>query len=355
LLCRDFDRHRERIHGLLIDGIETTSFLSPQRLTLECKKNPGRQSVYKRTSWSLTLSIGLDIIQQSAKKGASMMGKFQDQLWQSMSLIAAFVCALNVASSTRGSEVPWDATLVGGQQLHVVPASRSCTGENREASDAASRRAIESSNAFGLDLYQKIGKSVRGNLAFSPINIEMVLAMTYAGAGSGTETERQMARVLHLDPAEKQLHPGFKALLDSLESEKRKSGLKLANRVWVQQGLLLQPAFTELMNSTYRAGFSQPDFAKADSRQVINSWTAQQTEGKIKDWILAIQLDKTTHQAFVDVREQGTEEAAGTSTSVKSASVHPVFRADRPILSFIRESAEPSGAILSMGRFTGPK
>jgi len=66
------------------------------------------------------------------------------------------------------------------------------------------------------------------------------------------------------------------------------------------------------------------------------------------------------HEAFVDVREEGTEAAAATAIDVEMTMALgpskpepvPVFRADHPFLFAIRD--RPSGAILFLGRVADP-
>jgi serpin B len=62
------------------------------------------------------------------------------------------------------------------------------------------------------------------------------------------------------------------------------------------------------------------------------------------------------HKAFVEVNEEGTEAAAATAVVIGKPSAPPQpkeFRADRPFVFAIRDNA--TGAVLFMGRYTGPK
>jgi serpin B len=66
-------------------------------------------------------------------------------------------------------------------------------------------------------------------------------------------------------------------------------------------------------------------------------------------------ISHVLHKAFVDVNEEGTEAAAATAVVVKerSAPRETVFRADRPFVFAIRDTA--TGAVLFLGRYSGPK
>ena len=70
-----------------------------------------------------------------------------------------------------------------------------------------------------------------------------------------------------------------------------------------------------------------------------------------------VTISQVVHKAFVDVAEQGTEAAAATGITMRTATARapqPVidFRADHPFLFLIRDTR--SGAILFLGRVTNP-
>lgn len=66
-------------------------------------------------------------------------------------------------------------------------------------------------------------------------------------------------------------------------------------------------------------------------------------------------ISQVVHKAFFDLSEQGTEAAAGTGIGVSLTAYAPpvVFRADRPFLFFLRDTA--TRAILFAGRLEDPK
>lgn len=63
-------------------------------------------------------------------------------------------------------------------------------------------------------------------------------------------------------------------------------------------------------------------------------------------------IDTVIHKAFLKVDEKGTEAAAATGVAFRGERDHWSFRADHPFLFLIRD--KPTGAILFMGRFSGP-
>jgi serpin B len=133
--------------------------------------------------------------------------------------------------------------------------------------------------AFGCDLFAKL-RAKAGNLFFSPLSIEVALAMTSAGARG--ETRDEMTKVLHL-PAGGQ--PVVGDLLRALQpGPQAKYDLAIANALWLQQGMTFRQEFLAETNRHYEAALQSVDFAQTEkARQTINHWVEQNTKDKIKD------------------------------------------------------------------------
>ncbi len=154
-------------------------------------------------------------------------------------------------------------------------------------------------NAFAFDLYLAIRTS-QGNLFYSPYSISLALAMTYAGAR--TNTERQMASTLHFMP-QAQLHPAFNAL-DWKLSSTIDFKLNIATSLWGQQGFTFRPEFLDTLAENYGAGLRLADFVngtnREQSRQWINQWVSDKTEGKIKELLAQGILTETTRLVLMN-------------------------------------------------------
>jgi serpin B len=141
------------------------------------------------------------------------------------------------------------------------------------------------SNKFGFELYARV-KAGQKNLICSPVSVSIALAMTLAGARS--ETWQEMSRVLNLDATRKrQAHVSFGNLLDALNKRDGQEGLALrvADRLWGQKGLALEPVFLGLLRDRYKAPLEVVDFANQteEARVSINRWAAAQTHDRIRD------------------------------------------------------------------------
>ena len=149
---------------------------------------------------------------------------------------------------------------------------------------------VDGNSVFALNLYQLL-KNKDGNLFYSPYSISEALAMTYSGAR--TETEKQMASAMQYLIGQEKLHSVFNYL--DLELAKRGQGAKgidqkgfrlnVINAIWGQKDFKFKTEYLDLLAQHYGAGLRILDFIKAaePSRQTINQWVNDQTEGKIKD------------------------------------------------------------------------
>ena len=154
------------------------------------------------------------------------------------------------------------------------------------------RQAAQESNALAFDLYAQLARQ-DGNLFYSPASISTALAMTYAGAAG--DTQQQMAQVLHFDLDEDRLHQGFGTLGNLLNSGNKNYRLQMANRLWGRKGFPFLPDFLTGTREHYGAELQQLNFAQPEpSRQTINRWIEQQTNGKIQDLIPVGAIDATT-------------------------------------------------------------
>lgn len=172
--------------------------------------------------------------------------------------------------------------------------------------DPLVRQVVKDNTAFAIDLYAQVRRKP-GNLFFSPVSVSTALAMTLAGARG--ETADEMKRTLHftLDPPK--LDQAFGRLLsrwraqsraepsgDSSEADPPSPELFLANRVWVQAGVPLRPAFVTVTKNKYGAPVAQLDFARSPepAREEINRWVEQQTRNKISKLLQPGTIDSDT-------------------------------------------------------------
>ena len=145
-------------------------------------------------------------------------------------------------------------------------------------------QVVSGNNRFGVDLFDRLAQQDAENLIVSPFSISTAFAMAYAGARG--ETASQMGDVFHFDLPSSDLHAAYGHLISSFGDESPDGyTLRVANRLWGQQGLGVLPDFLDITRQQYGAPYSELDFIGASdpSRQTINQWVASQTEDKIQD------------------------------------------------------------------------
>jgi serpin B len=160
---------------------------------------------------------------------------------------------------------------------------------------------VNGDSEFAFDLYQAL-KNEDGNIFYSPYSISLALAMTYAGARG--ETAKQMADTLHYLLPQSALHPALNSLGIELgkrgEGAKGKDGegfrLNIVNAIWGQKDYKFLSDYLDLLAENYGAGLRVLDFIKNPnkSREAINQWVSDQTEGRIKNLIPEGSIDSLT-------------------------------------------------------------
>ncbi len=143
---------------------------------------------------------------------------------------------------------------------------------------------------FAFDLYDTL-KGETGNLFFSPHSISMAMAMIHAGARGNTEAE--LASVLHFNTNQSKLHPLFNKLDQDLASRGQNAQaadgkafrLNIVNATWGQKNYPFETSFLDTLALNYGAGLHVLDFGTSPepSRNTINQWVENATEGRIKD------------------------------------------------------------------------
>lgn len=172
--------------------------------------------------------------------------------------------------------------------LLILISAVSCQQENIENNepkiidlDQKSALLIESDNAFGLEIFQKIRKnSPEENIMISPLSISVALAMAYNGADSDTKTEMEKTLKLYgLTPEE--INAAYKSLIAALQSVDEKVVFELANAIFYKEGFAVKPDFLNIIKNYYNAEVASLDFNSPSAVNTINGWVAAKTHDKI--------------------------------------------------------------------------
>lgn len=145
------------------------------------------------------------------------------------------------------------------------------------------REMVQSNNAFGLKLFQKLN-IVEGdkNLFVSPLSISMALGMLYNGA-DGT-TKEAMETTLGLSGLTKdEINAFYKNSIELLTALDPKVSFNIANSIWYHRGFEIESRFISLAQENFEAEVEGLDFNDPFSVDVINAWVNERTNGTIKE------------------------------------------------------------------------
>jgi serpin B len=158
---------------------------------------------------------------------------------------------------------------------------------------------VERTNEFAFNLYHQLA-GPESNLLVSPHSIALCAAMAYAGA-QGT-TRQQMRSALCFWHSQEDFDPTMQALTDALLSRGAGQGpdafrLRIANGCWGADGWSYQPEYLDRLSTYYGAGMQMLDFAghPDESRDAINQWIADQTEGRVPELLPDGCIDASTY------------------------------------------------------------
>jgi len=178
--------------------------------------------------------------------------------------------------------------------LLILPIFAAMTVQSPAAPQAepAAGSAALASNHLAFDLLSRTAAGSATDTAFSPFSIWMALTLTSAGADG--KTLEEMRKMLDL-PGDDSIHAAageWSARLRKLKDV----DMNVANRLWVQSGLKLLPAFSGIASKDYDSGVAMTDFWHETPAAVnaINQWIAQQTHDRIKDLLHAGDLTAQT-------------------------------------------------------------
>lgn len=139
------------------------------------------------------------------------------------------------------------------------------------------------SGDFDADLFKESFSASDGkNVVVSPFSVKMALSM--AAQGANGKTLEEMNKVIGLDETSNEY---FRRLIEDAAKDGDIT-LNIANSIWLKQGLEFNPAYMDILDSYYMAQASTLDFADPSSKDTINRWVSEKTNGKIEEIIDSI-------------------------------------------------------------------
>lgn len=147
--------------------------------------------------------------------------------------------------------------------------------------NASQTQQVAADNSFAFDLFKTINQSESDNNYFiSPLSISLSLGMTYNGAAGATKTAIETALRRNGFSAD-DINAYYKKIVDGLLAADPTTQLKVANSIWTRKDFSVLQSFYGVNAAYYGAKVQSLDFSQPSSKDIINNWCSQNTNGKI--------------------------------------------------------------------------
>ncbi|XP_075169386.1 serine protease inhibitor 42Dd-like isoform X2 [Haematobia irritans] len=149
-----------------------------------------------------------------------------------------------------------------------------------------------------LELFDKLKASTnKENVLISPLSIQTAMALAFSGAKGPTADEIATA-MKFISKCPKEVAETFHHVLEKYQDSNL---VKMANKVYVQEGNAIKPEYAALTKEKYHAEAESVDFVQSQlAAQNINSWVESKTAGKITDLISADALGPDTRVVLLN-------------------------------------------------------
>ena len=150
--------------------------------------------------------------------------------------------------------------------------------------EEAGRTFAAASNALGMNLLREMRKGAKGNIVFSPLSVQLALGMTLNGADGETARQMQGAMALGAMPLGG-ANVSARSLIDSLAQADESVELSLADSIWLERGLALNPDFAAACRDYYSAEVTESNLTSRFALKQMDDWVKAKTNGRIKSII----------------------------------------------------------------------
>ncbi|MEX0610363.1 MAG: serpin family protein [Balneolaceae bacterium] len=147
----------------------------------------------------------------------------------------------------------------------------------------AEKKLVKTSQSFSYNLFREtVSSEKEENIFISPLSVSMALGMTMNGAKGKTYDEMRETLAFHdLDIDE--INEGYKSLMELLTTIDPKVKMEIANSVWSREGFPVLEQFSSTLEEYFNANSTELDFSDPNSKDVINGWVNDNTNGLIDE------------------------------------------------------------------------
>jgi serine protease inhibitor len=149
----------------------------------------------------------------------------------------------------------------------------------------------DGSSRFAFNFLHNLQKNqpAEDNFFVSPLSLHMALGMLLNGAENESAAEIQKALEMQGVSLE-DLNKAYNTLIKDLPVADSRVSLGLANSIWYKNGLNVETSFQNVLKESFQAEITGLPFDDS-SKERINKWASDKTNGKIKTVIQTIERD----------------------------------------------------------------
>ncbi|XP_053728146.1 neuroserpin [Synchiropus splendidus] len=155
---------------------------------------------------------------------------------------------------------------------------------------------------FSVRLYHQLqAAGGQDNIIFSPLSVAVALGMVELGArGASLQEIKETVGFSSLQPGS-DLAQLLQNLRPALSDEEPHYVVRLANGLFLQEGVAFKPEFLRLMTKYFRASVDTVDFGQSAAvAEQINGWVENHTESKIHNLTSAEDFSSLTRLTLVN-------------------------------------------------------
>lgn len=142
-------------------------------------------------------------------------------------------------------------------------------------------------NDFAFRLFDNLQKTTPENTFVSPLSVSIAFGMLMNGAEG--ETRQAILNTIDFgDFTAEEVNQGYRDLTELLTSMDRTVALGIANSIWNDDSRPVHPDFASIIQSYYDGEARSLDFEDPSTKDIINGWVEDKTQGKIEDLLEVI-------------------------------------------------------------------
>lgn len=129
----------------------------------------------------------------------------------------------------------------------------------------------------------------------------MAMALTLLSQAANGKTYEELRKGLYLNSDKAVVADQFHDVFKLIEKSAGRSKLIIANQVFLQQGCQLNKDFQEIAVNKFNSGVQSVNFVESNkTKQIINSFVEEKTNGKIKEFATNLNFGESTRLFLVN-------------------------------------------------------